>query len=86
MRPITGGSPARSAASSRSAEREARAIPHDGSVEPGSEPPPVVALSGTGRAAPPTAAARADARASSPASGAASIRQVGISRVARPAR
>ena len=60
IRPTTGRVAARSAASSRSAERTARATPDDGSVSPGSEPPPTVERSSTPRRAgadrvPPTA-------------------------------
>src|SRR5439155_4923879 len=93
IRAITGGSPARSAAATRSAEMGRPAgptpsrTPADGSVSPGSDPPPTVdSTSTTDTPGSSMAAPRASARARSSPKEAAIIRHTGISAVALPAR
>ena len=64
IRPMTGGVPRRRSASRREAEPPAIASPIDGSVSPGSDPPPTVARTSTTSTgtAPPTRSTRPSAR------------------------
>ena len=62
------------------------ATPNDGSVSPGSDPPPTVASVATTSAPSPRPAASASARARSPSASAAIIRHTGTSVSALPAR
>src|SRR5689334_5545722 len=86
IRPMSGGSPSRNAPRSADAFDRRSSMPADGSVSPGSEPPPTVASRSTVVAPSPIASAIAVARCWTSATGIASIRHTGISRTARPDR